>query len=257
MSDKYNTIVLKSSEEPGKVPSVTDLLPGELAINIADGKLYTLKLTEGQYEVIQIGAAQSVEGGGGSSGGGATTIQNLVWQSPEGTSNEDHYPAEGYYDYGQSMIIIRASELGTGAKMLHGLEIEVNGYTPGYTFNNQTLKLAHTSDLEFGSNVKTDLTNINGLADLTSVKADFTWTINSSGYQTIDFDTNFEYNGTDSLLIIWENRDGSWNPGFGWAECHFDNTYADSWYKHQDDSYPSSSYGTADQSYRPNIRLKY
>ena len=186
----------------------------------------------------------------------APTIQNLVWTSPVGTSNVDYYPSYGFFDYSHSMFIIRASELGYGSKLLHGLEIEVKSYSNGYTYGNQTLKLAHISDLEFGDNVKVDLTNINGVANVTTVKNDFDWTISSSGYQTIDFDSNFEYNGNDSLLIIWENRDGDWDSGFGWAECHFDNTYYDSWYKHEDDAYPTG-YGTKDQSYRPNFKLKY
>ena len=155
------------------------------------------------------------------------------------------------------MFNIRASEIGSDPKLIHGLEIEMGGYSTPYTYYNQTIKIAHTSDLEFGDNVKTDLTNINNITNLTTVKSGFDWTINSSGYQTIDFDTNFEYNGNDSLLIIWENNDSDWDSGFGYAICHFDNTYVESWYKHQDNSYPSSSYGTKDLSYRPNFKIKY
>ena len=261
-SNRYLKFLVKSSEQSGTKPSVSDLLPGELMLNIADGKLFTLKGSSGSYEVIEIGGVSESSSGTTSTGttSGTTptspTIQNLVWTSPVGTSNVDYYPSYGYYDYSHSMFIIRASELGSGSKLLHGLEIEVAGYTNGYTYNNQTIKLAHISDLEFGDNVKVDLTNINGVANLTSVKSGFNWVINGSGYQSIDFDTNFEYNGNDSLLIIWENRDSDWGSGFGWAECHFDNTYYDSWFKYQDDSYPTG-YGTKDQSYRPNFKLKY
>ena len=267
-SNRFFKFLVKSSEQSGLTPSVNDLLPGELMLNIADGKLFTLKGVAGNYEVIEIGSSVNTISSSGATSGttstGATsgttpstpTIQNLVWTSPAGTSNQEKYPAYGYYDYSHSMFIIRASEIGSGSKILHGLEIEVGGYTPGYTFNNQTIKLAHISDLEFGSNVKVDLTNINGVSNLTTVKSNFNWTINNSGYQSIDFDTNFEYNGSDSLLIIWENRDANWGSGFGWAECHFDNTYYDSWFKYQDNSYPTG-YGTRDQSYRPNFKLKY
>lgn len=267
-SNRYLKFLVKSSEQSGVIPSVNDLLPGELMLNISDGKLFSLKGSSGNYEVIEIGSSVNTNPSSSTTSGttstgttsGTTpstpTIQNLVWSSPEGDSNQERYPAYGYYDYSHSMFIIRASELGSGSKLLHGLEIEVGGYTNGYTYNNQTIKLAHISDLEFGDNVKVDLTNINGVANLTSVKSGFNWTINNSGYQTIDFDTNFEYNGNDSLLIIWENRDSDWGSGFGWAECHFDNTYYDSWFKYQDNSYPTG-YGTKDQSYRPNFKLKY
>ena len=251
METRYNTIILKSSEEPGKVPQVADLTPGELAINIADGKLYTLKLTDGQYEVVQIGA--TVEAG---TGDGTTATNNpQVWTSAEGTSNQERYPAYGYYNYSQTMFIIRADEL-PGVMNITGLEVEVAGYTPGYTYYNQTIKLAHVSDLEFGSNVSASLNGLNGLSNLTEVRTNFDWTINQSGYQSIDFDNHFNYNGTDSLLIIWENRDSNWGSGFGWAECQFDNTYYSSWYKFQDNGYPNGI-GTRDQSYRPNFKLKY
>jgi len=246
----------------GDIPSVSDLLPGQLAINVLDGKVYTLKLTDGVYEVISLfNSSQSTSGT--TSGTTSSTpppsgpsIQNLTWSSPTGTSNGNKYPAYGLYDYSHTMYIIRADELNNTSKILHGLEIELAGYTGGYTYNNQTIKLAHITDNEFGSSVQVNLSGINGLSNLTTVKSSYNLTINSSGYQVIDFDSNFEYNGTDNLLIIWENRDGSYSSGYGWSECYFDNTYYDSWYKYQDNSYPTG-YGTRDQSYRPNFKLKY
>ena len=243
----------------GEVPSVGDLLPGQLAINVTDGKLFFLKLTDGVYEVITMDNSVTASGTTSSSASSTQpsgpTIQNLTWTSSTGTSNGNKYPAYGLYDYSHTMYIIRADEL-SGSKLLNGLEIELDGYTAGYTYNNQIIKLAHITDNEFGTSVQVNLSGIGGLTDLTTVKNNFTFTISSSGYQTIDFDTNFEYNGSDNLLIIWENRDGSYSSGYGWAECYFDNTYYDSWYKYQDSSYPSG-YGTRDQSYRPNFKLKY
>jgi len=255
MTTRQNRILIKKTEEPGKIPTITDLLPGELAINIADGKLFALRGTSGSYEIVEFTGISLNDNPPISSPSGST-IQGLTWTSPVGTSNIEKYPAYGLYDYSHTMFIIRASEIGTGSKLLNGLEIEVAGYNENYTLYNQTIKLAHTSDLEFGSNVNVNLNGINNLANLTEVKTNFDWTINSNGYQSINFDTNFEYNGTDSLLIIWENRDGMWGSGFGWAECHFDNTYYDSWYKYQDNTYPNGP-GTRDQSYRPNFKLKY
>ncbi|MGA0983317.1 hypothetical protein [Vulcanococcus sp.] len=54
------TIKIKRSAVPGKVPQVQDLSPGELALNVYDGKLYTLK---------DDGALSIVELSGGGSGG--------------------------------------------------------------------------------------------------------------------------------------------------------------------------------------------
>jgi hypothetical protein len=84
------------------------------------------------------------------------------------------------------------------------------------------------------------------------------WTISTNGWQTITFDSPFVYNGTDNLLLIWENRDGDWTSGYGWAKCWFDNTHNESWRLYQDYTYPAGTdYGTADVSYRPNTRFDY
>lgn len=56
------TVILKRSAVPGKVPTTSDLGLGELAVNTHDGKLY-LKRDNGTAAVIEIGA-----GAGGGSG---------------------------------------------------------------------------------------------------------------------------------------------------------------------------------------------
>lgn len=60
-----NTIRIKRSSVAGKIPTTTDLSAGELAVNIADGKLFTRRETGGVASIVEIGA------GGGS--GGVTT----------------------------------------------------------------------------------------------------------------------------------------------------------------------------------------
>jgi hypothetical protein len=58
-----NTIKIKRSAVPAKVPTTGDLDLGELALNTYDGKLYTKK-DDGAASVVEIGA-----GGGGISDG--------------------------------------------------------------------------------------------------------------------------------------------------------------------------------------------
>lgn len=48
-SVRASTLLLKRSSEPGKAPSASDLLSGELAINTNDGKLYA-KIAEGSIK---------------------------------------------------------------------------------------------------------------------------------------------------------------------------------------------------------------
>ncbi len=57
-----NTIKIKRSAVPTKVPATGDLDLGELALNTFDGKLYTKK-DNGTASIVEIGA-----GGGGSVG---------------------------------------------------------------------------------------------------------------------------------------------------------------------------------------------
>jgi hypothetical protein len=61
-----NTIRIKRSSVAGKIPTLSDVSAGELAVNIADGKLFTRKETGGVASIVEIGAG----GGGGSSPSG-------------------------------------------------------------------------------------------------------------------------------------------------------------------------------------------
>ena len=156
------------------------------------------------------------------------------------------------------MFILKQSEL-TEQRNITGLQIHMAGYSTGYTFNNQTIKLAHITDSQFGTNVQItntngDVSGIAGLKDLQTVKV-FNWTV-TSGYNNINFDSKFCYNGVDNLLIIWMNKDGSWQSGYGWAECHSTSTQFLSWYKQNDASYPTG-FGTRNSATRPNMKINY
>jgi hypothetical protein len=49
-----NTIKLKSSAVPGKVPSLSDLQVRELALNTADGRLFTRKSSGGVDSIVDL-----------------------------------------------------------------------------------------------------------------------------------------------------------------------------------------------------------
>ena len=176
-----------------------------------------------------------------------------------GTDNLNQYPAFGLYNYSVSMFLYRASELGD-ARQITGIDVTFNSYTSGYSFLNQTIKLAHITDNKLNSNVTVSLGGIT-TKNLTTCKSNFTNTITSGGSKTFTFDTNFFYNGDDNLLLIWENRDGSWTSGYGTSKCTFvasnhpTNTHR-SWFKNQDASYPTG-YGTVDVNYRMDVKFRY
>ena len=50
-----NTVKLKRSAVAGKIPLVTDLALGELALNTFDGKAYIKKSANGTDEIVEIG----------------------------------------------------------------------------------------------------------------------------------------------------------------------------------------------------------
>jgi hypothetical protein len=56
-----NTIILKRSATPGKVPTTSQIALGEIAINTYDGLLY-IKKDDGTPSVVQIGGVTSVNG---------------------------------------------------------------------------------------------------------------------------------------------------------------------------------------------------
>lgn len=56
------TVQLKRSAVPGKVPGAADLALGELAINTHDGKLY-LKKDDGVPAIVEVGADQELAAG--------------------------------------------------------------------------------------------------------------------------------------------------------------------------------------------------
>lgn len=196
--------------------------------------------------------------------GACAPIQSLTFNANSGTSNLSNAPVYGLYDYGMSMFLIDQSEFGSGEKQLTSISFEAAGFTAPYTVNNQRIQLAHTTatnlttsiQITNGGSVSTPAT-FNGVnfSDLQEVKAPFTWAINN-GWITVTFDSTFCYNGVDNLLIVWENRDGTWMSGYGWWESWFSNTNTETWYKYQDNSFPTG-YGTTNVSYRPNMRFGY
>ena len=60
-----NTIKLRRSATPGKLPTTSDIQLGELALNTYDGKLYTKKSMSGVESVIDLsgGTLGDIDGG--------------------------------------------------------------------------------------------------------------------------------------------------------------------------------------------------
>lgn len=72
-----NTIRIKRSSVAGKIPALSDLSAGELAVNIADGKLFTRRETGGVSSIVEIGSG----GGGGGVSTGLVTYNEATLSS--------------------------------------------------------------------------------------------------------------------------------------------------------------------------------
>jgi len=76
MAAANQVIRVKRSTVPGRVPSVGDLLTGEIAINLPDGKMYFLK-DNGTPQVVEV----STSGGSGGSSVYTEFQQNFAFSS--------------------------------------------------------------------------------------------------------------------------------------------------------------------------------
>lgn len=71
-----NTIKIKRSAVPGKVPTTGDLSLGELGLNTYDGKLFTKRSVGGVETIVELS-------GGGAGGGNETTISTTAPGAPD------------------------------------------------------------------------------------------------------------------------------------------------------------------------------
>jgi hypothetical protein len=125
-------------------------------------------------------------------------------------TNNSGIPYYGFYNYGWTAWILTPAEIGS-AKQISAIGIWNTGYTVPYTFSNQTVKMAHVSQNNFGgTSTNINLSNLT-ISDLKVVRSLHNFTIVSGQQNTWykhTLDSNFCYNGTSNLLIIWEDRDG-------------------------------------------------
>ena len=198
--------------------------------------------------------------GGGGGGGGCAPVEGLtVTTTPTGSSNAIYAPAYGLYDYSVSCTLVLASEIGSGvSKQFTGLAFDLNGWTNGYTMENQNIEIFHTSDtiIRTGGTANNP---VNDIRDKTVVKTNFTFTAPSAnGYYQINFDTNFCWNGTDNVVVRWTNKDGTGFAGNGWTESLSGSAVGYRFgYYYQDDNPVPETTVLLRQTRRPNIRFNY
>ena len=162
-------------------------------------------------------------------------------------------PAYGLFNYSVSGNIYIAGTVG-GAKQITGIQIQPTGFTTPYSFDNQEIWMGTVTNTNFAASPQVNFSDLTFVTPLTKVKNAFTYTVSTNNvWQSITFDTNFCYDGTNSLLLVWRNYDGSWSAGYGaWQVA---NVVSRNMYATNDPSFPT---GTGTRTNFPLlIKLNY
>ncbi len=164
-----------------------------------------------------------------------------------GTSTASYIPTYGLWDYSWSQVIYLQSEIGSSLEITK-ISYDVSNTPSNYTFYNQKIYMKHTTLAEFPDGSYDD-----------PVAAGFTLvyegdvTFDGSGWNVIPLDNPFSYNGTDNLIVYWQNWDGDYTSGY--PSFRYTSQTNRAKYKYQDGTFPDVS-GTL--TYRAaNIRLHY
>jgi len=164
-----------------------------------------------------------------------------------GTTTTTYLPLNGLWDYSWSNFIIDSNLIGMSVDF-NQIQVNVSSEPANYETLNQKIYFKHTTDAE----VTTAYVNPETAGFTLVYDGDIYW--NGSGWQGVMLDTPFEYNGTDNLQIIWENRDASWVSGYP-NFYKTDVTGTVGAYDYADGDFPMEE-GTA-VTYFPNLKLSF
>lgn len=155
------------------------------------------------------------------------------------------YPVYSVWNYGWYAFILPQSSVGTSKTIT---KIAVNCINGPKNYSNQRIYMKHTSQNVFASAAYDD--PVSGGYTLV-----YDGSINFNGWTEITLSTPFAYNGTDHLLIQWENRSGTT------LYANFNSTTStmnDNKSNGNDPSFPTGSgFLNPFPSSIPNVRLYY
>ena len=139
----------------------------------------------------------------------------------QGTSSVTVIPINPFYRYTTSEQIFTADEMGMG-----GTITNISFYViSGSDTRNITVYLAHTNKSTFSGS--SDAVNVSASNQVFSGSI----TLSPSSWNTITLTTPFEYNGTDNLLLVFDDNTGSYTSNRYFAA----DTKTDAvWYKNSD-----------------------
>ena len=139
----------------------------------------------------------------------------------EGTSTTSYFPEYCLYNYSYTQQIFLSSEMG-GAAEINSIAFDASSI--GNANRNLQIYLMHTT-----------ATNSSAWLDASNAQQVYSGnTTLTVGWNTFNFTTPFQYNGTDNLVVIMIDATGSWN-GTNYFYSHTASASL-SRYNHRDDS---------------------
>ena len=197
----------------------------------------------------------------------------------DNTSTISYMPFHGTYDYGQSGSIYLKTELvnaGLIAGKISAIEFNFTGW-PDETWNDQTIKMTHTTSDKFPVNSLRDYSDLYEPPEppsFVTVKffggegagGTFSTGPNDPGpgrkeNTKIEFDSDFVWDGERNILISWENRHGAFYYGgslFGDSNSNLHGR-SSSWFADEDYDTPGFEVAMAASSNtlggRPDIKI--
>jgi len=120
------------------------------------------------------------------------------------TSTTYYYPVNNYYNYTLSETIITADEIGM-PMTITGIKFYYSGSSASTAKTNVDIYLQYTTKSAFSGN-----SNVEALS-ATAVKVYHGHLNCSQGWNTFTFDTVFEYNGNDNLMVIVDDNSGDFD----------------------------------------------
>ena len=166
-----------------------------------------------------------------------------------GSATNSNIPFNGYYDNSWSSTIYKQSEMMGIVGSIESISFHASATLSNYSMLNQKVYMAIVPDSSFSSLAYIDPITIN--AQLVYDDS-ILWNAGNQGWYELVLSNPFIYVG-GNLLILWENRDGSWAssyPSFFHTNSPESNM---SKFNNQDSSFPLSN-GSYDLS-RPNIKM--
>ena len=120
----------------------------------------------------------------------------------DGTTTEYYYPVNNYYNYSMTQQIFLANEM-NGAGTINSISFDYAYSSAMSSKSNVDIYLKHTTQSTFSSSDFIDT--------IGAIKV-YHGTLNChQGWNTFNFTTPFQYNGTDNLVVIVDDNSGAYN----------------------------------------------